>query len=161
MALGGTLKEFQGDALFAFWEKGSDGCHACQACDAALRLKQLVGRLAADPAVWSVAGHPLEMDFALSTGMVTISGYGSEGALGLSMVGESVVLAYRIEKFANRSTGPIIVCPDHPAAGERRLQVQGPRHAARQGVRQRAPPVRARQTHEEAKATRGSLSLES
>ncbi len=43
--------------------------------------------------------------------MVTISGYGSDGALGLSMVGESVVLAYRIEKFANNSTGPIIVCP--------------------------------------------------
>ena len=70
VALGGTLKEFQGDALFAFWEKGPNGCHACQACHAALRLKQLVGRLAADPAVWSVAGHPLEMDFALATGMV-------------------------------------------------------------------------------------------
>jgi class 3 adenylate cyclase len=26
------------------------------------------------------------------------------------MVGEPVVLAYRIEKFANRSTGPIIAC---------------------------------------------------
>ena len=110
-ALGGTLKEFQGDALFAFWEKGPDDCHACQACLGALRLKQLVGKLAADPEVWSVGGFPLEMDFALCTGMVTISGYGSEGALGLSMVGESVVLAYRIEKFADRSTGPIIVCP--------------------------------------------------
>ena len=27
------------------------------------------------------------------------------------MVGESVVLAFRIEKFANKKTGPIIVCP--------------------------------------------------
>ena len=109
--LGGTLKEFQGDALFAFWEKGSDGCHATQACKAALHLKNLVARLAADPAVWRVGGTPLQMDFALATGLVTISGYGNDGALSLSMVGESVVLAFRIEKLATRKTGPIIVCP--------------------------------------------------
>jgi class 3 adenylate cyclase len=109
--LGGTLKELQGDALFAFWEEKSNECHACQACSAALHLKTMVSRLATDPAVWNVGGHPLEMDFALATSAVNISGYGSDGALGLSMVGESVVLAYRIEKFADHSTGPIIVCP--------------------------------------------------
>ena len=110
-AYGGTIKEFQGDALFAFWEKESNDCHATQACRAALHLKKTVAKLAANPSVWSVAGFPLQMDFALATGLVTISGYGSEGALSMSMVGESVVLAFRIEKFANKSTGPIIVCP--------------------------------------------------
>lgn len=110
-SMGGTLKELQGDALFAFWEKNKHECHACQACRAALRLKKLVASMAADPAVWNVGGHPLAMDFALATGLVTISGYGSDGALGLSMVGEAVVLAYRIEKFATNKTGPIIVCP--------------------------------------------------
>jgi adenylate cyclase len=109
--LGGTLKEFQGDALFAFWEKDADDSHAIDACRAALQLKKTVARLAADPSVWRVAGHPLNMDFALATGLVTISGYGNEGALSLSMVGESVVLAFRIEKYANKKTGPIIVCP--------------------------------------------------
>jgi class 3 adenylate cyclase len=108
---GGTLKEFQGDALFAFWEKRSNGCHATKACRAALHLEKTVRRLAADPSVWGIAGFPLQMDFALATGLVTISGYGSDGALSLSMVGESVVLAFRIEKFANQKTGPIIVCP--------------------------------------------------
>ena len=110
--LGGTLKEFQGDALFAFWEKNETiTCHASAACRAALHLNQKVKELAMDPAFWSIASHPLEMDFALTTGMVTISGYGSDGAMGLSMVGESVVLAFRIEKFADRKTGPIIVDP--------------------------------------------------
>jgi class 3 adenylate cyclase len=108
---GGTLKEFQGDALFAFWEKGPNGCHATEACRAALHLKKTVAELAANPTVWSVAGHPLRMDFALATGLVTISGYGNDGALSLSMVGESVVLAFRIEKFATKKTGPIIACP--------------------------------------------------
>jgi class 3 adenylate cyclase len=109
--LGGTLKEFQGDALFAFWERGSNGCHATLACRAALHLEKTVRKLAADPSVWSIAGFPLRMDFALATGLVTISGYGSDGALSLSMVGESVVLAFRIEKYANKKTGPIIACP--------------------------------------------------
>ncbi len=111
--LGGTLKEFQGDAIFAFWERNETiPCHARQACRAALHLNEAVGRLAADPEVWGIPSHPLAMDFALATGLVTISGYGSDGAMGLSMVGESVVLAFRIEKFANEKTGPIIVCPD-------------------------------------------------
>jgi class 3 adenylate cyclase len=41
---------------------------------------------------------------------VTISGYGTDGAMGLSMVGESVVLAYRIEKLAGPETAPIVTC---------------------------------------------------
>jgi class 3 adenylate cyclase len=116
--LGGTIKEFQGDAVFAFWERSPEGCHASDACRAALELERFVDKLAADPAVWSVGGFPLQMDFALTTGMVTISGYGNDGALGLSMVGEPVVLAFRIEKVADASTGPIIVCPSTRALAD-------------------------------------------
>jgi class 3 adenylate cyclase len=110
-ALGGTLKEFQGDAIFAFWERGQSGCHACQASRAALELERLSRRLAADPTVWTLGAFPLQMDFALASGLVTISGYGADGAMGLSMVGETVVLAYRIEKYAGDDTGPIVACP--------------------------------------------------
>jgi class 3 adenylate cyclase len=109
--LGGTLKEFQGDAIFAFWEAGSTENHAIDACRAAIALSILVEDLAQDPSIWRVESFPLHMDWALATGLVTISGYGSQGALGLSMVGETVVLAFRIEKFADESTGPIIACP--------------------------------------------------
>lgn len=109
--LGGTLKEFQGDAIFAFWEEGSKGNHAVDACKAALELQKIAEELAEDSTVWQVEDHPLRMDWALATGPVVISGYGSEGALGLSMVGESVVLAFRIEKFADETTGSIIACP--------------------------------------------------
>lgn len=108
----GTLKEFQGDALFAFWEQGSTKNHAVAACRAALDLNRLTGELARDSSVWAVEGFPLEMDWALTTGLVAISGYGGENILGLSMVGEAVVLAFRLEKLADESTGPIITCPD-------------------------------------------------
>jgi adenylate cyclase len=108
---GGTLKEFQGDAIFAFWEAGSTEKHAVDACRAALALDRVVEEMAEDRSIWQVEGFSLHMDWALATGLVMISGYGSEGALGLSMVGETVVLAFRIEKFADESTGPIIACP--------------------------------------------------
>jgi adenylate cyclase len=112
VAHNGTLKEFQGDALFAFWEQGSTKNHAAEACRATLDLHRLTGELARDPSVWAVEGFPLQMDWALTTGLVAISGYGGDNILGLSMVGESVVLAFRLEKLADESTGPIITCPD-------------------------------------------------
>jgi adenylate cyclase len=108
---GGTLKEFQGDAIFAFWEAGSTENHAVDACRAALALDRLAEEMADDRSIWKIEGFPLHMDWALATGLVVISGYGSDGALGLSMVGETVVLAFRIEKYADESTGPIIACP--------------------------------------------------
>ncbi len=109
--LGGTVKEFQGDAVFAFWEAGAAGNHAVDACRAATHLDRVVGEMASDRSLWRVEDFPLRMDWALATGPVMISGYGDEGALGLSMVGETVVLAFRIEKFASDDTGPIIACP--------------------------------------------------
>jgi class 3 adenylate cyclase len=109
--LGGTLKEFQGDALFAFWEETSSRDYAARACRAALELHRLAGEMAGDDSIWNADGLPLRFDWALATGPVTISGHGGDNALGLSMVGESVVLAFRIEKFADDATGSIIACP--------------------------------------------------
>jgi class 3 adenylate cyclase len=111
LELGGTLKEFQGDAIFAFWEKDSSPDHAVEACRAALRLHGLTKSLGRDSSVWCVDGVPLEMDWALATGPVVMRGYGGEHAVGLAMVGEPVVLAFRIEKLASEGLGHIIACP--------------------------------------------------
>jgi class 3 adenylate cyclase len=120
--LGGTLKEFQGDALFAFWEQGADDNPAQEACAAALELHRLAGELGGDPEVWALPDHPLRLDWALATGPVVISGHGSDGALGLSMVGESVVLAFRIEKFADDTTGAIVACPQTREMARKRFK---------------------------------------
>ena len=109
--LGGTVKEFQGDAIFAFWEEDYSEQHAIEACRAALELDKLVRSLAAEDGVWNVDGFPLEMDWALASGPVSMHGHGGEHAVGLAMVGEPVVLAFRIEKLASAGTGHIIVCP--------------------------------------------------
>lgn len=115
---GGTVKEFQGDAIFAFWEEDYSRHHAVEACRAALELDRLVLELGARDDIWQVDGYPLEMDWALATGTVAMHGHGGEHAVGLSMVGEPVVLAFRIEKLASAGTGHIIVCPRTHALAE-------------------------------------------
>jgi class 3 adenylate cyclase len=108
---GGTVKEYQGDAIFAFWEGPLDGRQAIKACTAASALDRLACRLAEDRTAWQLADFPLRMDWALATGPVVIDSVGSTGQrAGLSMIGESVVLAFRLEKFVTSETGPIIAC---------------------------------------------------
>lgn len=109
--LGGTVKEFQGDAIFAFWEEEHSKDHAIEACRAALDLDKLVRSPAVQEGIWDIASWPLEMDWALATGPVAMHGHGGDQAVGLAMVGEPVVLAFRIEKLASPDTGHIIVCP--------------------------------------------------
>ncbi len=108
---GGTVKEFPGDAILAFWEGDFRGMMALTACRAAIALDRTVRQLAGDPAIWSVPGAALRMDWALATGQVVIDSFGGATTLGLSMVGEPVVLAFRLEKFATDDTGPILACP--------------------------------------------------
>ena len=102
---GGTPKEYQGDAVLAFWED-EPLPHAADACRAALSLDALIEELRAE---WSVPGFALEFDWALASGPVTLHGLGEDHRLGLSMIGEPVVLAYRLEKLADDETGRILV----------------------------------------------------
>jgi class 3 adenylate cyclase len=108
--LGGTVKEYQGDALFAFWERGEGGDHAVDACSAVLELDRRARQIAEDASVWQVDDFRLEMDWALATGDVAIDTFGGSHPTGLSMVGEPVVAAFRLEKFANEETGRIVAC---------------------------------------------------
>jgi class 3 adenylate cyclase len=50
------------------------------------------------------------MDWALATGPVLLDSMGGIRPTGLSLIGEPVVLAFRMEKFANDATGRILVC---------------------------------------------------
>lgn len=107
---GGTVKEYPGDAVLAFWEGGCDGTQAVAACRAALELDRLAQRIADDPAVWEAPGFPLAMDWALATGVVMIQAFGGQHPQGLSLIGEPVVLASRLEKLAGDETGRILTC---------------------------------------------------
>ena len=128
---GGTVKEYQGDAIFAFWEGRSNSSQAVEACRAAIALDQLVQKLRSDSSVWSVQPFPLRIDWALATGHVFIDSFGRDRPTGLSMIGEPVVLAFRLEKFANDRTGPIIACrvTKEEASGAFEFEDLGEMHA--------------------------------
>jgi class 3 adenylate cyclase len=118
---GGTVKEYQGDAIFAFWEGPADGRQAVGACRGALALHALAREIAGDRRVWDVPGFSLGMEWALATGPVVIDSIGGANQrAGLSMVGEAVVRAFGLEKLATKDTGPILVCDATRAmAGDR------------------------------------------
>ncbi len=107
---GGTVKEYPGDAMLSYWEQGSSGNSAVRACRAALALHEAACRLARDKGVWMLREMPLRMEWALATGPVTVRRLGGTHPVGLSLVGEPVVKAYRLEKVACQETGPIVVC---------------------------------------------------
>ena len=117
--LGGTVKEFQGDAIVAFWEASHTQNHAEDACRAALALKNFVEQTARNSELWSVLGFPLEMDWAVTTGAVTVTAFGQSGPSGLAMLGEPLTLAFRMEKLANSTMGSILVASKHVQAGPR------------------------------------------
>ena len=127
---GGTVKEFPGDAILAFWEGSMRGEQAISACRAAIELDRLTRRIAVDTSIWSLQDYPLEMDWALATGDVVIDSFGGDTPIGLSVVGEPVVLACRLEKFANDQTGRILIC-----RMTRQLAAKGSRVAADQPLR--------------------------
>jgi len=108
--LGGTVKEHQGDAILAFWEGNLSGDQAVAACGAALALDRMARALAVDPAIWQLRDFPLRLDWALATGPVMLDSFGGDRPTGLSLIGEPVVLAFRLEKFATDETGPLVAC---------------------------------------------------
>jgi adenylate cyclase len=107
----GTVKEYQGDAILAFWEGELFGKQAAAACAAALALDRLAQAVAADRSVWLLPEFPLRMDWALATGAVVLDSFGGIQPTGLSLIGAPVVLAFRLEKFATDATGRILTCP--------------------------------------------------
>ena len=107
----GTIKEYQGDAIFSFWEFDGNAPdrHALQACRCALALQARVAELAEDADVWRFRGEfPLNMEWAITTGIVAISPVGRERP-GLNMVGDVVNYAFRLEKLAGEQFGTILV----------------------------------------------------
>ena len=108
---GGTIKEYQGDAIFAFWEfdGNAPNQHAVQACRCALALEERVTVLAEDADAWIFGGQfPLNMEWAITTGIVAITAVGRR-VPGLDLVGDVVNYAFRLEKLAGEQFGTILV----------------------------------------------------
>lgn len=108
----GTVKDYAGDAIFAFWEHGREARRdlAFAACRAALAQTEAVSRVAAELAARYPDLAPIRMGWGISTGRVTISHYGVR-ADNLALVGDSTNLAFRLAGLAGKTLpSPIVLC---------------------------------------------------
>ncbi len=120
-SLGGQVKEYQGDSILAFWERRGEESPAIPACRAALALERHLKALAADRSLWPFPDKPLRMDWAVTTGQVSVHVVGADRPEELSLVGEPVVLAYRLEKKADDRIGSLLTCARTQLEAEQRF----------------------------------------
>lgn len=105
----GTLAQFIGDSMMAFWgAPDPQGDHAARACRAALRIMTALeeenrGRAArGEP--------PVRIRIGINTGEVTAGNVGAPGRSHYGIVGDAVNTTQRIEQLVK------LVCPDQAAA---------------------------------------------
>ncbi len=108
----GTIKDFAGDAVFAFWEHQFEDptTQTVRACRAALRQLQNFSHILVELADKDADVEKLQMGWGITTGPIILSQFGSRAA-DLAMVGDCVNLASRLAGMANKDTPEnILMC---------------------------------------------------
>lgn len=121
----GTVKDYAGDAVFAFWEhpRGPSSEHALLACRAAIQqIKSLPGieqRLSRD----KIEISRLRLGWGLTTGPATLSHYGSRAA-DLALVGDCINLAFRLSSMANKELAhSVVLCSQTAELVRKEIQI--------------------------------------
>ena len=113
----GTIKDYAGDAIFAFWDhqEAESRRRALLACQAALKQMHSLAQIREELSGKYRDAENLQMGWGITTGAVTISHFGSRAA-DLALVGDCTNLAFRLSSMANkRLPNKIIIC-SHTAA---------------------------------------------
>lgn len=130
----GTLKDYAGDAIFAFWEHRfkDAAAQAVQGCRAAQQQMNVFTDLRVALAERYADADKLQIGWGITTGPITLSSLGSR-ASDLAVVGDCVNLAARLSGLANKEIPEsILVCTRTAALVEGRFALQDlGRHAIR------------------------------
>jgi adenylate cyclase len=108
----GTIKDYAGDAIYAFWEHGARPSkeQAMLACQNALAQAEAVDGIRDELRSTNPIAEHLRMGWGVTTGSVTLSHYGSRVS-DLALVGDCTNLAFRLSGIANKELNKkIIVC---------------------------------------------------
>jgi class 3 adenylate cyclase len=108
----GTIKDYTGDEVYAFWEHGSSLSkeHAVAACLTAVEQAQIVDQMRAKLSGVNPAVDSLRMGWGITTGKVTMSHYGWR-VTDLTLVGDITNSAFRLSGMANKILrSEIVVC---------------------------------------------------
>ncbi|MGD8915511.1 MAG: adenylate/guanylate cyclase domain-containing protein [Syntrophobacterales bacterium] len=108
----GTIKDYNGDEVYAFWEHGSHLCkdQAAAACLTAVEQAKTVNQIRAKLSGVNPAVESLRLGWGITTGKVTMSHYGWR-VTDLTLVGDSTNSAFRLSSMANKKlSSEIVVC---------------------------------------------------
>jgi class 3 adenylate cyclase len=109
----GTIKDYVGDAVYAFWDHGVQPREeqALLACRAALKQLQALDQMRSSTLSGRYpAAEGLPMGWGITTGRVTMAHYSSRVA-DLALVGDATNLAFRLSGMANKDlSSPIAMC---------------------------------------------------
>jgi adenylate cyclase len=122
----GTIKDFAGDAVLAFWEHQSEdpATQAVRTCQAAVRQMQNFSHILVELAGKYADVEKLQMGWGITTGPIILSHYGHRTA-DLAMVGDCVNLASRLAGMANKDIPEnILICARTAELVENQLAVQ-------------------------------------
>jgi len=110
----GTIKDYSGDAVYAFWEHGSEFCkeQALAACRTALKQAQAVDQIRTKLSGLNEAAKTLRLGWGITTGKVTMSHYGWR-VTDLTLVGDCTNAAFRLSGIANKDLpSEIVMCSE-------------------------------------------------
>lgn len=111
-AYNGTIKDYAGDAIFAFWDHqtAESRRRAVSACQAALQQMHSLAQIREELSGKYHDAENIQMGWGLTTGEVTISHFGSRAA-DIALVGDCTNLAFRLSSMANKDLpNKIIIC---------------------------------------------------
>ena len=107
---GGTVIQFQGDALLATFNiPVTDPEHARQAVGAALEMRTATRRVGA-------RGRTLECRIGIATGAVVAGAVGASGRLSYTVYGDAVNLAARLEALNREHGTAVLLCGETAAS---------------------------------------------
>jgi len=110
----GTVKDYAGDAVFAFWDHrfGNSQRQSTLACRAALRQVRAIRNIHRKLSGKNKALEHLTLGWGIATGQITLSNYGT-GPAGIALVGDSTNLAFRLSDLANKEiSNDILLCAE-------------------------------------------------
>ena len=110
----GTIKDYSGDAVYAFWEHGSEFCkeQALAACRTALKQAQAVDQIRTKLSGLNEAAKTLRLGWGITTDKVTMSHYGWR-VTDLTLVGDCTNAAFRLSGIANKDLpSEIVMCSE-------------------------------------------------
>ncbi|MDD8026852.1 MAG: adenylate/guanylate cyclase domain-containing protein [Acidobacteriota bacterium] len=116
--LGGVVDKYIGDAVMAYWPvaAGSPAAAAENAVNAACRIQALAG-------MTSVPNHksfPFAVGVGINQGLVSTGNVGTQSQRDMTIMGDAVTLAFRLESVCKVKHMPIVVGADfQKALGEK------------------------------------------